>query len=411
MDQIERNSQLAFSILEFDEEGKLKITSTQLLKLFGRNNGKVAFQTTDLIYIDSSHSKFVKNKSETTIGKFINNKLIIEPLEVFGYVNDKPFNKPNITKFYNEAGRALRKGDLTSYQLIESINNGLWLYGGTLAYVINPSIPIELLTCPPEVKKRKAELLELHKKELEAGDVAVCVKIEKELCAMADKIIRSKGQDAIDILDSKSGIDINNVYKVNFIMKGAIPDLLNPGKYKIVTSSLDEGIKIEELANMASSAVGNLFSVSNATADGGYLAKKYNAIYGLCKALEKGSDCGTKKTASILITKGNGMDYEDRYIVERNKLVKLTVDNLPSYYDKKVNMRIPMGCMADKGNSNEHYCNICMGDKIYEVGRHDQFGREISDLGNKIVNLDLKQKHDSNIKLGEVKIEDIMRHA
>ena len=99
------------------------------------------------------------------------------------------------------------------------------------------------------------------------------------------------------------------------------------------------------------------------------------------------SDCGTKVTLKIKLTKNNYKLFLYRNIKVGNNIVNLTDDNITKYINSYINLYDPMCCTGDK------LCNKCAGDLYYKLGITN-IGLTTSRLCSSIMNKALKKKHD-----------------
>src|SRR5699024_4570534 len=178
----------------------------------------------------------------------------IEDLKVFGYIN-KTFNKKIIGKLEDGIATALLEDDITIEQVYQYIDRTQFLFGGTVAHIINPSLSSAILNLPPSAKKLREKLIEENKEAIDAGDPIISHDVEVKVCDDALKSIRALNDPAMAIFDSGSGVDFYNNYKTMFVMKGAVMD--NTGEYasgyKTITSNYDSGISKEDMPKIADS--------------------------------------------------------------------------------------------------------------------------------------------------------------
>ena len=59
---------------------------------------------------------------------------------------------------------------------------------------------------------------------------------------------------------------------------------------------------------------------------------------------EPGTDCGTKRYVTVNLTNDNVADWMYCYIIDGDKLVELTSDNMNKYIGKKVKVRFSSLC-------------------------------------------------------------------
>lgn len=360
------------------------------------------YHVDDMIIIGPEQSPFVKENSSTTCGIYLFNKFILEPLKIFGYVN-KPFGKKELDALEDGISDGLMQKDLTTEQVAEFIDRLQFLLGGPLAHLINPSINPDIMTLPPQAAALKKKLLAENKAGIEANDPQTSSKIEKEVTKVAMDWMNERNDPSLSFFKS-GAIDPYNNYRTMFVMKGAVKDNTgeSPTGYKIVTSEYDNGITKEDMPKIADTVVTSSYNSGVATQDSGYMGKKYNTILQRVKLLERGSDCKTPDTFQTVIT--NRHLY--RYIMENGKPVCLTPEIIDKYKGKVCKLRSPLHCHA----KDPYYCNICMGDRLYDIGVHN-VGLTVSILSGATLNAALKTKHNVTVGTYTIKEEDILKYV
>lgn len=360
------------------------------------------YHVDDMIIIGPEQSPFVKENSSTTCGIYLFNKFILEPLKIFGYVN-KPFGKKELDALEDGISDGLMQKDLTTEQVAEFIDRLQFLLGGPLAHLINPSINPDIMTLPPQAAALKKKLLAENKAGIEANDPQTSSKIEKEVTKVAMDWMNERNDPSLSFFKS-GAIDPYNNYRTMFVMKGAVKDNTgeSPTGYKIVTSEYDNGITKEDMPKIADTVVTSSYNSGVATQDSGYMGKKYNTILQRVKLLERGSDCKTPDTFQTVIT--NRHLY--RYIMENGKPVCLTPEVIDKYKGKVCKLRSPLHCHA----KDPYYCNICMGDRLYDIGVHN-VGLTVSILSGATLNAALKTKHNVTVGTYTIKEEDIFKYV
>lgn len=193
----------------------------------------------------------------TSIGNYmINYSLFNENVyNIIGYVN-KRFSADVIGDIDKKLSAALLNDKISTKDIIDYLDR-IQFYGFGLNSLVTPSLTELTMFALPNVMKRKDELEKQYKAELDAGDVVVADKIEKELMQLAKETIgKDKG---MELYDSGSKASFSNNYKLMNIMKGA---LLDPetGKYKISTANYENGVPKEETHMFASSMVANEYA-------------------------------------------------------------------------------------------------------------------------------------------------------
>ena len=360
------------------------------------------YHVDDMIIIGPEQSPFVKENSSTTCGIYLFNKFILEPLKIFGYVN-KPFGKKELDALEDGISDGLMQKDLTTEQVAEFIDRLQFLLGGPLAHLINPSINPDIMTLPPQAAALKKKLLAENKAGIEANDPQTSSKIEKEVTKVAMDWMNERNDPSLSFFKS-GAIDPYNNYRTMFVMKGAVKDNTgeSPTGYKIVTSEYDNGITKEDMPKIADTVVTSSYNSGVATQDSGYMGKKYNTILQRVKLLERGSDWTTPDTFQTVIT--NRHLY--RYITENGRPICLTPEVIDKYKGKVCKLRSPLHCHA----KDPYYCNICMGDRLYDIGVHN-VGLTVSILSGATLNAALKTKHNVTVGTYTIKEEDILKYV
>lgn len=360
------------------------------------------YHVDDMIIIGPEQSPFVKENSTTTCGIYLFNKFILEPLRIFGYVN-KPFGSKELGALEDGISDGLMQKDITPAQAAEYIDRLQFLLGGPLAHLINPSINPDIMTLPPQAAALKKKLLAENKAGIEANDPQTSSKIEKEVTKVAMDWMNERNDPSLSFFKS-GAIDPYNNYRTMFVMKGAVKDNTgeSPTGYKIVTSEYDNGISKEDMPKIADTVVTSSYNSGVATQDSGYMGKKYNTILQRVKLMERGSDCKTPDTLQTVIT--NRHLY--RYIMENGKPVCLTPEVIDKYKGKVCKLRSPLHCHA----KDPYYCNVCMGDRLYDIGVHN-IGLTVSILSGATLNAALKTKHNVTVGTYTIKEEDILKYV
>lgn len=218
--------------------------------------GKAKFKTTDMFTLEPSEY-FVKETTETTVGKFIYNKFIVEQLklqDILGYVNWELTNK-GVNKVEGILAAALTNDLIDVVKYTEYIDHRDWI-GEIMHFPLAGSMTPNILKAPKEVIDLKHKLFRENKDKLEQGDIFTAEKIEKETISLAHDIL--KDDPGMELFDSGARGSFNNSYKNINIMKGPIFNNIT-GKYDIIESSLMEGIKKENINTFGNSIIAGSF--------------------------------------------------------------------------------------------------------------------------------------------------------
>lgn len=368
------------------------------MDMFGDFDDKRRFNTYDTVTIPSGSYGPEGNKNinpiNTTIGIWVFNKAFIEKelFDLFGYIN-----KPITSKVFKEINKKMSYAVMEDKLPLDAIKRYIMKTEKFQPYcnILSTSITENMLSIPKAIAKKKQELLKKYEKELATNDPIVSQKIEKELIEECKVLL--KDDPSIDMINSGAKIDWGNNFKNMFVMRGASknPDPLNPnGDYTIIKSDFMTGITPDEYAAFADSLTTGPYARAKKTADGGAMEKTFVKALEHLYILPAGSDCGTKRTKSVTLTKDNIDDWMYSYIVESgNRLVELTSDNRDSYLGKKVKFRYSGLCESEKG-----ICNKCAGNLFTRLGIKN-VGVASYVIPASIKLKSMKTFHDSTIKI------------
>ena len=360
---------------------------------------KSKYNTWDTMSIPKDYFYEGQPKIDTTLGRFIVNKFIFEPI---GVIKDLGFQNGIINGGVLE-GLDKKIGILYMNDVIDRKRYneytdrrdtlGYWA-NGMLAHSISEKMYKPL----PEVEKLKAELIKKYEKELSEGNIDVMTKISDELIKKAKEIL--KDDPGMDLYDS-GDLNFGNNYKNNSIIKGPVINRLT-NEYDFIDTSFMNGIKKKDLDVHANSILAAQFPASIATADSGYIGKKLIALLQMMEVDEPGTDCGTKNLLPVDIDDHNKDNMVYSFIQEGDHLIELTPENINNYVGKTVMMRSPETCL------NEKICSKCAGNLFYKLNVQyaGLFGTQISHAA---LNLGLKAKHDTVIKLYTINPDEIIQ--
>ena len=384
--------------------GDLSNPSAQMMgELFSPHKDSPAkFAVDDIISIGPNEYPGVKPNSITTIGLYIFNKFLIEPLKVFGYIN-----KPIDNEVWNTIEALVAEGcqadDIPPDAVAVFIDRTQYLLGGPLSHLINPSLSSSVMVVPPKAELLKQKLFRENKDKLDANDPIVSSEIAKSVVKEALTEIKDAKDPGISLFDS-GAIDPYNNYRTMFVMKGAIRDNTgeSPTGYKVVKSNYNTGVSKDDVPLIADSLVTGAYYKGVATQDSGASAKRTNTLMQHIRLDKPGSDCKTTRTLKTLITSR----HLYRNIVVNGKIINLTPDVIGKYKGKVCDMRSPIYCKAP----DPKYCNTCVGDRLYRIGVHN-VGSTISIMNGSTLNLSLKSFHDVSIKYYDATVDDLLKYV
>ena len=340
---------------------------------------------------------FNKTKIETTVGLFIFNKILIEGNfeDTIGYINHTIRNS-DAGDIENEIAQLLLDNKITRQKMVDYINKFQWL-GMRIHPLICSSFTPKTFKPLPEVIALRDKLFEEHKEQLEAGDVILMDKIEKQLIEKAKEVM---GDDpGLTLYDSGARGSFKNNYKMMCITQGSS---FNPytGKNEIIKNCFLDGFAKKDIPIAANELIAGVYPKSVGTGVSGYFTKQILAALQATTINDKVEDCKTKSTIPIKIDKSQTSMFHYKYIIENGKLVMLTKDNINKYIGKTVKMRSAMACPEVK------ICKVCAG-RMYEKMDIQNIGLTASKPSSALTNLGMKKFHDPTITIAPIDISDI----
>ena len=354
------------------------------------------FNTYDTIDIPKGYfgsSKKNKNQFKTTIGLWVFNKSFIEPFSphIIGYINE-----PITDGVYSDINRtlsyALLEEKITVDELKDFINQTQIIMG--CASAICPSHTMDMLLFTNKAQKKKKELEKQYKEGLDNGDLNAVKAIENELIDYAKEEL--KDSESVDMYNSGARSSWGNNFKNMYLVKGSIRK--TDGTYDYVSSSYIEGLKPKDFAKTNDSAVGGPYSRSQKTRYGGYNEKLFTRATQHIKVIPN-TDCGTKRTIKVTLTKKNIRNWMYSYYVKPNGTIEeITSDNMNSLIGKTVNMRYSSLCERDKDGC---ICECCAGTLFRRAGIAN-CGLTSMVMMSSVKNASMKAFHSSILELAEI---------
>ena len=390
------NGELRDTLINIKEED---ITASFIYDLFGEFNGKSKCNPYDTIDIPAGYYGPEKHKNKntftTTVGLWLFNKWFIEKdlFDIFGYIN-KTIDGSQLGKMNQELSYALMEDRIN----VDSLKKYLMKTQLIMQFItiLTPNYNEAILTITKTIDKKKQDLINKYKTELDAGNTVIAQQIEDELIKYALEIL--KDDPSMDTFLSGARSDIKNNFKNLFIWKGATRDP-NPDskqEYRIATSNYSDGIKREEYGLYSNSGIEGAYSRGKKTEDGGYLENLATSAFQDLILDEPGTDCGTNRYIEETITEKNLNRYIYNNIIGPNgKLIELTSQNANKYIGKKVKMRMAFLCPHEKP------CNACAGNFYYRLGVKN-VGLTLMQVFSIYKNRAMKAFHDSTVQLTEI---------
>ncbi len=355
------------------------------------------FNTFDQFYLEAKEY-YNKERIVTNIGMFLVNKRVLEEhyLSRIGNQNKELTNKA--ISALNETCVQFAENSPEEYaHYIQFLDDSRW-FADVIHMNICASMSLDTAKPLPEVQKLKKELLKKHEKELADKRLDVFNDIKKQLLDKAKEEL--KNNPGLELYESGARGSFDNAYWRMNVMVGPVYNAAKE-EYEIVTNSLYDGYSKEEVATIANNMVSAFYPKSIGSGEAGYLTKKINAACQTIILDNKGTDCGTTNTQTMVLTPENIKFYMDSYMVERGKLVRLTKENAKTYAGKTVKMRTPDYCCGDKP------CNICSGERFYIMGIK-YAGLIESKLSGAFLEGKMKASHDMTVKTKRLTVDDML---
>ena len=375
------------------------ITKSILIGYFAyTTKGKPRFLPGDLLCVPKD--KFnTSGPINTTIGRYIFNLFLLHKfisVKQIGFINE-PVTKGVYEKTNDKLSELLliKKIDVKDY--IDYLNRIEWLGYGCNDFM-SPSPSFEIINPNKDVIRKRDQMIKENKSEIDKGNEIVTTKVEKELVEYAREKLDK--EPSFDLYKSGAKMSFENNYKCSAIMKGAVKNNVT-GKYHIITNNYVEGVKVKDYSAFADTLVDSAYNVAINTKDAGYTTKKFFSAYQSVMLDKKDSDCKSKRTLKLLLTKDIKELFLFRYIVKGGKLVIIDNDNIDSFIGNFVELRSPLFCISDK------ICNVCAGDLYYHLGIK-YLGLTAGRVSSSILNLCLKKKHNLSIQLYELDVDQFV---
>ena len=384
----------------FVKNGEELFTKTSfIMKTFGMFKGNPPkYNPFDLIKIppNSYGKEGKKNKNEflTSLGLWVFNKAFIEPhlFDVVGYVNT-----PITSKVMDNLNEKISYAVMEDRVPLDTLKDYLMKWQKFQPYcdILCWSFTENMFMSTAKIDIKKEQLLKKYEKEIKAGDPIAVDTIQKELLAYAkDDVL--EGDPSMDLFNSGAKGSFNNNYKNMFVIRGAIKDPDPTKGYDIVTSSYMDGIQENEYSIMAKSLAAGPYSRNKKTQYGGYMEKLFLRSLQHLVLLDPGTDCGTHHYLEVELTPKLAEQMIYSYIVEGNKLVELTSQNMNKYIGKKVKFRFSAFCESKDG-----ICSKCAGNMFYRLGIRN-VGAATPQIASKLKLKAMKAFHDAQVKLHEM---------
>lgn len=395
------------ALLKLDPE---TLTIRDITKLFGhstssRKDKRMAFEIKGPEYnlrdkVLLKKGEYINTKDlETTVGKILFNKLMIEGTELVKVVPNGFYNEEVNAKKLKGLNKLVAMGVMQGiYPVVPTVPDYLKkfeFWGLCLVTIVSPSYSIETIVPNKQLEKRKQELLA----QARSGNIADLTQVENQLVDEAARIL--KGTPGMYMFESGARGSFENDYKNMQLAIGAVENPIT-GNYDFMTSNYMNGIQKEDIPAAANSVVNAEYPKAVGTSQGGYMTKQFYAVFQSLIIDDPGSDCGAKYGLPIVLTKDNLEDYIDQYIIDGKDLVLITPDLPTKYMNHEIQIRSPMYCCGDK------LCNKCAGERYYKIGVTNM-GLGSNKLSGALQSQTLKLRHNMKISVDRINEKTILK--
>ena len=341
--------------------------------------------------IENYYDENSSNSIITTYGRYLANYYLLA--SVFG--NKIPYQNKEMSfgKIESMIADKIKTKEVTTQQGSQYLDNAFFI--GSFGEMCVPTLTRKSLTTSPEVKKRKKELLEKYKNQLD--DPAIASQIEEELIELDKEWL--KGDPSLGFYgDSSKKFNVHR--KKLFLTNGLTEDFTKEqGNYSFIEKSLSEGWDISSFVTICNDIRRGSYNRGIDTAKGGTKTKQLMRLLQNLKITNE--DCGTKRYLNITLDESNIKNFYGRYVLDEDtkKLVVINEQNQNKYINKPIKLRSFMYCEQKDG-----FCHICGGEFFKNLDQ-DVVGVLALELTSTFTKLSLKSMHGS--KLETLKIDNL----
>jgi hypothetical protein len=340
-----------------------------------------------------------KTDVDTTVGIFLFNKIMvedfIEELVPNGYYNEVITAKA-FKNLLNIVSKGVLEKKIPVVPNLISFLKAYEFYSLKATAIFSVSYTPTILKPNSEIIKERDKLFD----KVDKTNLSQMTEVEDKLVADARKI--NKHDPAMAIYDSGARGSFENDYKNMSIMVGLVANPETRG-FDFIKSNYLDGLQKEDLPSAGNVVVSAAYSRAIGTAEGGYLAKQFYAVYQSIVIDKPGTNCGTHEGFHVVLTP-NMVDlfrYQN-IMLPNGSLVVLDDESAKKYMGKKVLIRSPMFCLSD------HICAACAG-KRPEMMEMSNLGLTTGKVANTLLEKKLKAWHNSKVKMDEVNPNTLLR--
>lgn len=355
------------------------------------------FNMTDVITVTKDMISTVNGNVTSTVGRFLANKLLLEL--PFGNKFDYKDSNISIKSIEKDIANGLIDGNVTVSEYIKFVDSVNYMKG--LSRIVSISATPKNILPPDGIEKFKKDLMSKYDKKYGENwkkDRVKVLEFKEELKNYDKEWLK----DDPSYGKLTSGKITNNARVKMFLTFGDDSGFDGTGKdFEFVEQSLAENYPKdkEKLTTVFNSSRSGSYNRGKETQKGGVTAKKI--LRSTSSITIEGKDCGSKQGKVYTITKELLDNLKGRYVIGSGGKATV-IDDPKKYLGKTIELRSPMYCL----NGNDSFCETCVG----EVMAQYKNGISLSTLNisNTILYIPMKKMHDTQIKLVEIKLEDII---
>lgn len=328
----------------------------------------------------------------TTVGRIIINQICL--VDPFG--KTIPFENKALRIDDGDMIDAVTKSVISNEVTVEQYKRFMdgMFYLGHLTELCTPGLDEHALTTDPELAKRKQELLEQYKGQL--NDPLVMAKIEDELIAMDKQYMA--GDNALRFYIPLGGKSFDLWRKKMYITVGGIEAFdKDSSKYDFVRNSLEEGITLKDLPKYGNESRKGSYQRGHETRNGGALTKYIVRAFHDSRIVE--DDCGTHRGVPVDFNKVPIKKFKGRFILIDGEWTEITDENINKIKIQSGSylMRSPQFCQCTKGG----YCYKCMG-RMFSDMNIQQLTMNVVDISTTFMNAAMKNMHGSKLAVYDI---------
>ena len=374
------------------------------VKITGADMNKTLLNGSDIIELKSGDLINLSKDVKTTVGNVLINAICL----CYPFKKKIPFLEGVLTIKQIEKIISKRLADDDKYKLNEEGDEKspiyvteylkfteAMLFIRSLSDIFIPTVSKKLMTPPPDIKKVRDKLLEENKDRLR--DPAVLAAIDKKLVEYDTQYLADDDNAQGFLLKGKYR---NEVRRKQFLTVGAQSGFKDSIEVDSTPHSLNEGMKVENIAAANSAARLGSYNRGHETMLGG--AKFKELLRSAANAQVSKDDCGTKEALPTYLNENNISSYIGFYIIENGNSIEITDDNKSKYINQTVMVRSPMFCKAHSVD----YCKKCIGNRL---SLHSQaISVAVSDVGSTFLGLFMAKMHVSGKQLQKLDLDDLL---